>query len=51
MELKDKIDFGKEHIPVLFRKMLYPTLLGMLFNALFPITDGIFVGQIGGAHV
>ena len=45
MELKDKIDFGKEHIPVLFRKMLYPTLLGMLFNALFTITDGIFVGR------
>lgn len=44
-ELKDKIDFGREDIPSLFRKMLYPTLLGMLFNAVFVITDGIFVGH------
>ena len=45
MELKDTIDFGKENISVLFRKMLYPTLMGMLFSALFTITDGIFVGR------
>ncbi len=44
-DLKDKIDFGREDIPSLFRKMLYPTLLGMLFNAVFVITDGIFVGH------
>ena len=44
-ELKDSIDFGRENIPSLFRKMLYPTLLGMLFNAVFIITDGIFVGH------
>lgn len=43
-EFKDTIDFGKEDIPSLFRKMLLPTLLGMLFSALFIITDGIFVG-------
>lgn len=44
-ELKDEIDFGREDIPALFRKMLFPTLLGMLFTAVFTITDGIFVGQ------
>lgn len=44
-ELKDEIDFGRENIPALFRKMLFPTLLGMLFTAVFTITDGIFVGQ------
>ena len=44
-ELKDSIDFGRENIPSLFRRMLYPTLLGMLFNAVFIITDGIFVGH------
>ncbi len=44
-ELKDNIDFGREDITKLFRKMLYPTLLGMLFSAVFIITDGIFVGH------
>ena len=29
----------------LFRKLLIPTLLGMVFSAVFVITDGIFVGQ------
>ena len=45
MELRDSIDFGSKNIPLLFRKMLYPTLAGMLFTALFTITDGIFVGR------
>ncbi len=45
MELRDSIDFGKQDISQLFRKMLYPTLMGMLFTALFTITDGIFVGR------
>ncbi|MFR9554304.1 MAG: MATE family efflux transporter [Rikenellaceae bacterium] len=44
-ELRDSIDFGKHDIPKLFRKMLMPTLLGMIFSAIFIITDGIFVGQ------
>lgn len=29
----------------LFRKLLMPTLLGMVSSALFVITDGIFVGR------
>lgn len=49
-ELKDSIDFGKEEIPKLFKKMLLPTLLGMMFSAIFTITDGIFVGQGVGSN-
>lgn len=45
MELKDDIDFGSMAIPRLFRKLLLPTLLGMVFSAAFVITDGIFVGK------
>ena len=43
--MRDSIDFGKENISLLFKKIFYPTLLGMVFTALFVITDGIFVGQ------
>lgn len=32
-------------IPVLFRKLFLPTVFGMVFSALFVITDGIFVGN------
>lgn len=41
----ENMDFGKDPIPSLFRKMLIPTLLGMVFSAAFVITDGIFVGR------
>lgn len=44
-ELKDAIDFGSMEIPKLFRKLLIPTLMGMVFSAVFVITDGIFVGN------
>lgn len=44
-DLRDDIDFGSGDIPRLFRQMFYPTLLGMLFTAMFIITDGIFVGR------
>lgn len=43
--MKDSIDFGSMEIPILFRKLLIPTVLGMVFSALFIITDGIFVGK------
>lgn len=49
-ELRDSIDFGKEDIPKLFKKMLLPTLLGMVFSAVFTITDGIFVGRGVGSN-
>lgn len=43
--MKDSIDFGSMDISTLFRKLLVPTVLGMVFSAIFIITDGIFVGK------
>lgn len=43
--LRDSIDFGNTDITRLFRKLLIPTVLGMVFSAIFVITDGIFVGK------
>lgn len=31
--MKDSIDFGSMEIPKLFRKLLIPTVLGMVFSA------------------
>lgn len=42
---RDKIDFARTEIPSLFRSIFIPTLLGMVFNVAFFITDGIFVGH------
>lgn len=42
---RDTIDFGSVKVGRLFRKQLLPTILGMVFSALFIITDGIFVGR------
>ncbi|MDE6287618.1 MAG: MATE family efflux transporter, partial [Muribaculaceae bacterium] len=42
---RDSIDLGKVRIPVLFRKYLIPTLLGMLSLCAVTATDGIFVGR------
>lgn len=42
---RDIIDFGNGSIPLMFTKMLFPTLLGMMFSVLFCITDGIFIGH------
>lgn len=44
-KMKDSIDFGNMEIPTLFRKLLIPTVVGMVFSAIFVITDGIFVGK------
>ncbi len=43
--MRDSIDFKNTDIKTLFRKLLLPTVLGMIFSALFVITDGIFVGK------
>ena len=43
--MKDSIDFGSMEVSTLFRKLLIPTVLGMVFSAIFVITDGIFVGK------
>ena len=42
--MKDSIDFGCMDVPKLFRKPLIPTVLGMIFSAVFVITDGDFRG-------
>lgn len=44
-KMRDSIDFKNKNIAALFRKLLFPTVLGMIFSALFVITDGIFVGK------
>ena len=44
-KLRDSIDFKHTDIATLFRRLLLPTVLGMIFSALFVITDGIFVGR------
>lgn len=48
--MKDSIDFGKTDIGVLFKKMLFPTLISMVFSAVLIITDGIFVGRGLGSY-
>ncbi|MDE7073464.1 MAG: MATE family efflux transporter [Odoribacter sp.] len=42
---RDSIDFGRMHIPSLFCKLFFPTLTGMVFNALLNVADGMFVGR------
>lgn len=42
---RDRIDWENMNIPLLFRKMFLPTLLGMLLASTINIVDGIFVGQ------
>lgn len=42
---QESIDFGNGDIPKLFRTLFFPTLIGMVFNAVLTIIDGIFVGQ------
>ncbi len=46
---KDKLDFGKEKIGRLFRALFFPTLIGMIFNSVLNLCDGMFVGHgVGG---
>lgn len=47
---RDKVDFGSGKIGKLFRKMFFPTLVGMLFMSLQTIIDGILVGRGVGAE-
>lgn len=43
--MSETIDFGKEKISTLFRKLFYPTLLGMLSVSAVTAIDGVFVGH------
>ena len=42
---RDKLDFGNGHIDKLFRALFFPTLIGMFFNSVLNICDGMFVGH------
>ena len=42
---RDSLDFRSMKVGQLFAKQLFPTVLGMVFSAVFIITDGIFVGR------
>ena len=46
---RDAIDFENERIPVLFRKILIPTLLGTVSMSAVTAIDGILVGHGSGA--
>lgn len=39
------LDYGSGSIPKLFSILFFPTLAAMVFDALFVITDGIFIGH------
>ncbi|MDE7381897.1 MAG: MATE family efflux transporter [Muribaculaceae bacterium] len=46
---RDKLDFGKEKIGSLFKALFFPTLIGMVFNSVLNLCDGMFVGHgVGG---
>ena len=42
---RDSLDFSKEPVGRLFRKMFLPTLIGMVSMVVLNITDGAFVGH------
>lgn len=42
---RDAIDFANLPVPKLFRRMFFPTLLGMVSGVVLNITDGAFVGH------
>lgn len=47
---RDKLDFGNGKIGELFRTLFFPTLIGMIFNSILTLADGIFVGHGTGAN-
>lgn len=46
---RDRIDWQKMDVVLLFRKMFVPTLLGMLLVSTINIADGVFVGRGAGS--
>lgn len=46
---RDVIDFGTVKIPVLFWKLFFPTLMGMLGMSAMTAIDGIFIGHSVGS--
>ena len=47
---RDKLDFGNGKINSLFKAMFFPTLIGMIFNSVLNICDGMFVGHGVGSN-
>ncbi len=47
---RDKLDFGNGKIGALFRALFFPTLIGMIFNSVLTLVDGMFVGHGVGAN-
>lgn len=47
---RDKLDFANGKIGVLFRALFYPTLVGLIFNSVLTLVDGMFVGHGAGAN-
>lgn len=47
---RDKLDFGNGQIGRLFRSLFFPTLVGMVFNSVLNICDGMFVGHGVGSN-
>lgn len=50
IEQRDAIDFAKEDVGKLFRKMFVPTLLGMVSMVVLNLADGAFVGHGAGTE-
>ncbi len=42
---RDALDYGEMRVPKLFRKLFFPTLLGLVSSVLLNLADGIFVGR------
>lgn len=42
---RDSLDYGEMRVPRLFRKLFFPTLLGLISSVLLNLADGIFVGR------
>lgn len=42
---RDRLDFGNGNINRLFRVMFFPTLIGLVFNSVLNLCDGMFVGH------
>lgn len=47
---RDSLDFGGGKIAGLFRALFFPTLVGMVFNSVLNICDGMFVGHGVGSN-
>lgn len=42
---RDALAYGEMRVPRLFRKLFFPTLLGLVSSVLLNLADGIFVGR------